>query len=112
MNKLSHLLDLKDGWYNGEGTNYNKNFVDKVEKIFNHYIDSYPDLIFYPSPNGNIYIETTILSWIISIDIDVNLNLDLHIMALNSDIKKNFKFNLEKDYNQLNLEIEKLYEEF
>ena len=72
MVMLDNILNLKPGWYDGEGTAFDKNDIEWLRQSFKKYYLWYlPDPVIYPTVDGQVQIE-----WIISQrDITLTVNL-------------------------------------
>lgn len=108
MNKFQHLLDLTDGWYDGEGTKYSSEFINNIDNILRDNTSFYNKMFVYPNPEGNIYIEFHDKR-LISITITPEYYFILEYIDLNDNfIEEEYnlnsisilKYNLEKLLNE------------
>lgn len=58
QDQLTVLVTLQDGWYDGEGTKYDRESLERLFKHIESMMINPEDIPYiYPSPDGNVSVE-------------------------------------------------------
>ena len=112
--RLEEIGNLKEGWFNGEGKEFD---IKKLQELAFSFEDKFngelPLPNVHPTPNSHIQFEWDIDNFDISLLIHLNEYLDgeLHILNHETDIDESLILKLDsiEGWNILNEQIEKLF---
>lgn len=111
--RLEEIANLKRGWFNGFGKEFDSIKLDELANSFeNKFNGELPLPSVYPTPDNNIQFEWDLGDFDVSLLVNLNDDFDGEIHILNhksdEDSSKALKLNSEGGWNDLNKQIENL----
>lgn len=111
--RLEEISQLKSGWYDGEGSSYDNDFLMWLTtKLENQINGDIVNTYIFPTINGDIQIEWSSSEYEVSLTIDSITKIgNFHVFNLISDEDKFEELSLKEDiqWSNLNSELEKIF---
>ena len=113
--QLENFIDLKDGWYNGQGKAFNLDDLRKLAEDFERNFDAdLPLPYLYPTPDGEVEAEWEIGRYAVSLEIALpSQNAYYHQLHIDTreDAEEDLQLTETSAWQELNSKLQTLIKE-